>query len=276
MTAPRPQYSVANDHAESWLQSLPADSADALITDPPYCSGGMSSTTRRSSAPNSKYLDTDTGMDYPQFFGESRDQRSWIQWCAWWLTLAHRVLRDGAIAALFADWRQLPAMSDALQMGGFQWRGVIPWDKTGAARNVPGRPSNQCEYILWASNGALSPTRRCNTDSGVMRGMFRHRVDPLNDKHHSTGKPTKLMLDLVRICEAGGKIIDPFAGSGTTGVAAVRLGYDFAGCELSAEYADIARARLADAASAFRAPVGRQLALGPNRSPQPIERSATG
>lgn len=256
----RPKYSVANEHAEAWLQSLPADSADALITDPPYCSGGRSATARRSVSASRKYIgDTDR---YPEFLGDSRDQRSWIQWCAWWLSLAHRVLREGAAVAIFSDWRQLPSMSDALQMGGFQWRGLIPWDKTGAARNVPGRPSNQCEYILWGSKGALSPTRRCNTESGVLRGMFRHRVDPQNDKHHTTGKPTKLMLDLVCICEAGGKILDPFAGSGTTGVAAVRLGYNFAGCELSAEYAAIARIRLHDAASAFRSPVGTQLALG--------------
>jgi len=71
------------------------------------------------------------------------------------------------------------------------------------------------------------------------------------------------MLDVVRICEQGGKILDPFAGSGTTGVAAVKLGYPFHGCELSPEYAAIARARLRDTASVYRADNGAQLALAP-------------
>ena len=53
------------------------------------------------------------------------------------------------------------------------------------------------------------------------------------------------MLDLVRICEPGGLIVDPFAGSGTTGVAALQLGYRFHGCELTSEYTAIARQRLA-------------------------------
>ena len=69
------------------------------------------------------------------------------------------------------------------------------------------------------------------------------------------------MLDVVRIVPKGGIIIDPFAGSGTTGVAAVKLGYHFHGCELSPEYAEIARARMADAAAEFRAPSANQLAL---------------
>lgn len=232
---------------------------DALITDPPYCSGGRSATTRRSGTANAKYLN---GADrYPEFLGDSRDQRSWTMWCTWWMTLGFQAMKAGAVIAVFSDWRQLPAMSDAIQMAGFVWRGIIAWDKTGAARNVPGRPSNQCEYILWASKDALSPDRRCNTESGVMPGMFRHRVDPLNDKHHTTGKPTPLMLDVVRICEADGLIVDPFGGSGTTGVAAVRLGYRFAGCELSPEYHAIGKARIQDAAAEFRADVGEQLAF---------------
>ncbi|MNL55354.1 Modification methylase DpnIIB [compost metagenome] len=66
-----------------------------------------------------------------------------------------------------------------------------------------------------------------------------------SDKHHLTGKPTDLMRKLVRICERGGLILDPFAGSGTTLVAAVTEGYRAIGIELSKAYAGIARQRLA-------------------------------
>ena len=62
---------------------------------------------------------------------------------------------------------------------------------------------------------------------------------------HSTVKPVALMEWLVKlVTPPGGVICDPFAGSGSTGVAAVRLGFRFIGIDLSDEYAAIARARI--------------------------------
>ena len=69
-----------------------------------------------------------------------------------------------------------------------------------------------------------------------------------SDKHHIAGKPTDLMRALVRIAWQGGTILDPFCGSGTTGVAAIAEGLDFIGYELIATYAEQARVRCAAAA----------------------------
>jgi len=63
--------------------------------------------------------------------------------------------------------------------------------------------------------------------------------------HHPTVKPTDLMRYLVRmVTPVGGTVLDPFAGSGSTGRAAMLEGMRFIGCELSPEYAEIARARI--------------------------------
>ena len=63
---------------------------------------------------------------------------------------------------------------------------------------------------------------------------------------HSTVKPISLMRWLVRlVTPPDGLVLDPFTGSGTTGCAAVLEGKRFVGCELNAEYAEIARARIA-------------------------------
>jgi DNA modification methylase len=65
---------------------------------------------------------------------------------------------------------------------------------------------------------------------------------------HQTQKPLALMETLVRLfSDPGELILDPFAGSGTTGVAAVRLGRRFLGWEMNPEYAEIARKRIAAA-----------------------------
>jgi site-specific DNA-methyltransferase (adenine-specific) len=54
------------------------------------------------------------------------------------------------------------------------------------------------------------------------------------------------MRALVKICEPGGRVLDPFAGSGSTLVAAELEGYDWCGCEISSEYAEVIARRLAD------------------------------
>jgi len=227
-----------------WLQTLPANSADALITDPPYSSGGLTAGERKAS-PFDKYMTGGQAKQWTNFTGDNRDQRSHLQWMLLWLTECHRILREGAPVCIFTDWRQLPLTTDALQCAGFIWRGVIVWDKTEGARGQPGRPRAQAEYIVWGSKGNMPITRKAPILPGVIREVVRQK-----DKHHMTGKPTALMRQLVHICErrpdgSGGLILDPFAGSGTTLVAAALEGYHAIGCELSEDYYEVARQRLA-------------------------------
>jgi DNA modification methylase len=79
--------------------------------------------------------------------------------------------------------------------------------------------------------------------------------DPVSDRftkmarnHHPTVKPTDLMRYLCRlVTPPGGTVLDPFMGSGSTGKAAVLEGFNFIGCDMTAEYVDIARARITHA-----------------------------
>lgn len=222
------------------LPTLPAASFDALITDPPYASGGTHAASRQRS-PNEKYMQTGGKQLHADFPSDERDQRSHLAWMHLWLAQCNRVLRDGAPVLLFTDWRQLPLTTDALQCAGFTWRGVAVWDKTGGVRPQRGRFSNQAEYIVWGSKGAMPMDR----DAPTLPGVFREPVRKA-DKHHMTGKPTDLMRQLVRICEKGGHILDPFAGSGTTLVAADAEGYRWTGIEMTRHYHGVARSRVTD------------------------------
>lgn len=156
-----------------------------------------------------------------------------------WLSECARVLKDGAPVLLFTDWRQLPLTTDALQIAGFTWRGITVWDKTEGVRPQLGRFRNQAEYIVWGSKGNMPLDRRAPVLPGVIRESVRRA-----DKHHLTGKPTELMRQLVRICEAGGRVLDPFAGSGTTLVAAQLEGFEAVGIEMTDQYAAVTRDRL--------------------------------
>ncbi|CEG15029.1 Site-specific DNA-methyltransferase (fragment) [Xanthomonas citri pv. citri] len=156
-----------------------------------------------------------------------------------WLSECARVLKDGAPVLLFTDWRQLPLTTDAMQIAGFTWRGITVWDKTEGVRPQLGRFRNQAEYIVWGSKGNMPLDRRAPVLPGVIRESVRKA-----DKHHLTGKPTELMRQLVRICETGGRVLDPFAGSGTTLVAAQLEGFEAVGIEMTDQYACVARGRL--------------------------------
>lgn len=220
------------------LPTLPAGSFDALITDPPYASGGTHAAARQKS-PQTKYMQSGSRQLHADFLGDERDQRSHLAWMRLWLAECNRVLKDGAPVLLFTDWRQLPLTSDALQCAGFTWRGVAVWDKTEGVRPQLGRFRNQAEYIVWGSKGHMPGNRRAPVLPGVVRESVRKA-----DKHHMTGKPTPLMQQLVRICEVGGHVLDPFAGSGTTLVAAQREGYGWTGIEMTEHYHGVARSRL--------------------------------
>ncbi|MFL8008170.1 DNA methyltransferase, partial [Xanthomonas vasicola] len=112
-------------------------------------------------------------------------------------------------------------------------------DKTEGVRPQLGRFRNQAEYIVWGSKGNMPLDRRAPVLPGVLREAVRK-----NDKHHLTGKPTELMRHLVRICEVGGRVIDPFAGSGTTLLAAHLEGYEWTGIEMTPHYLQVASDRL--------------------------------
>lgn len=247
-----PHYASPDETAVLWrgdalavLAQLDTASVDALITDPPYSSGGMVRGDRAQGT-GAKYLrnDSASGRALADFTGDNRDQRGYAHWCALWLAEARRVTRPGGVAVLFTDWRQLPATTDALQAGGWVWRGIVPWRKP-AARPQLGRFTASCEYAVWGSNGPMPTNEHSKTHPGWVEGS------PPRDRVHQTQKPLEVMRALCRIVPPGGVILDPFAGSGTTGAAALLEDRRFVGVEESPTYADVAAERLATIARGY-------------------------
>lgn len=205
---------------------------DAVVTDPPYSSGGQSKGNRAAST-GAKYLNTG-GDHLPDFAGDSKDQRSYLHWSALWLALCYEKLAPGGLAIVFSDWRQLPVTSDALQSAGFTWRGIGVWDKAGSCRPYKGGFKAQTEFFVWGSKGPLA-------GETYSPGLFRVQQKP-GEKLHQVGKPLPLIEQIVAAC--GRRILDPFMGSATTGVAALDQGKEFTGIELSEHYYQVAVDRI--------------------------------
>lgn len=211
--------------------------ADAVICDPPYSSGGVH-VGDRTRPPSIKYVQTRQKKQYPEFGGDAMDQRAWASWCRAWMAESRKVLRPGGYMMVFIDWRQLPLLTDVIQQAGFVWRGIAVWDKGDGARAPhKGYFRHQAEYIVWASNGPCPIAAH----DGPYPGVIRATISPAQ-KRHMTGKPVPLMEQLCRAVAPAGLIVDPFAGSGSTGIAALRMGRHFIGGEKSSEYFEIAQA----------------------------------
>lgn len=218
------------------LRELPSGHVDAVVTDPPYSSGGQSTAARKAD-PASKYQTSGTKRTYPPMLGDNKDQRSFLAWAQLWLSECWRISKDGAPLLVFSDWRQVPVMSDAIQAAGWTWRGLVVWDKP-TARPDRGRFRNQAEYVLFATKGRFErATDRC------LPGVYRHSVDTAH-KVHLTGKPVSLLRELLEVAKPDGLVLDPFMGGGTTGIACNDTGRSFIGIELSEEYFEVARRRL--------------------------------
>jgi site-specific DNA-methyltransferase (adenine-specific) len=232
------RWHLVEGEALAALRALPNACVDAVITDPPYSSGGFTRGDRMSST-GDKYTGNDVKIVRPDFAGDNRDQRSFGYWCALWMAECLRVSKPGSPLVVFSDWRQLPMTTDAIQAGGWVWRGIVPWDKTVASRPQMGRFRSQCEYMVWGSAGEIPALESV----GCLPGAIQQKVQN-DDKHHITGKPTAVMQFCAKICPPGGIILDPFAGSSTTGVGALLEHRRFIGIEQSEEYSKISRGRL--------------------------------
>ena len=212
-------------------------SFDALIADPPYSSGGQFRGDRVNST-WSKYLqDRVDGSRLPEFTGDNRDQRVFLVWARLWLEGLRLKASQGTPCLLFIDWRQLPALTDAMQLAGWVWSGIGAWNKTN------GRPqtvhfAHDLEYVVHGRNGAAPTDYKY-----YPRGMFDIQ-SPRDGKEHMAQKPLPVMQWLVQFCAPGGTVFDPFMGSGSTIEAARNCGYRAIGSDIDEYWCEVAANRL--------------------------------
>ena len=238
---------VVIGNAELWhgdcLEILPTlGKVGAVISDPPYSSGGAFRADRAGSTAK-KYMGSygrPAAVDI-DVVGDSRDSLGWAFWATLWLSQCHRLLEDGAPCVIFSDWRQLPNATNVLQAAGFVWRGVGVWSKPGY-RPMAGRFAHQAEYFPWGTKGA----KPWDYSQECLPGVFEHAA-PGKEREHQTEKPVSLMGQIVKIAPPHLPVLDPFMGAATTGVAAIASGRPFVGIEIDLQYFDIACERISRA-----------------------------
>lgn len=137
-----------------------------------------------------------------------------------------------------AKWR------DAIESTGMKYKRACVWVKPDAAPQFNGQgPALGHEMIVTAWNGK----GHSKWNGGGKRGVFTHNTNqPDRDGTHPTEKPISLMMELIHLfTNEGDTILDPFMGSGTTGMACVKLGRKFIGIEKDIKFYDLACRRIA-------------------------------
>lgn len=211
------------------MRDLADDSVDVTITDPPYEAEAHTKGKRQGPTydGNPRVVDAEFS-----FFPITEQQRRDVS-----QQIARTTKR---LAIVFCQVEAAMLWRTALVAGGFAYRRVIPWVKPDAMPSLHGRwPGQSFEAIVLAIKpGKTAPIggKSVYYQATRERGLTRA---------HDTAKPLALMLDVVAdFSDPGELVLDPFAGSGTTGVACRMLGRRFLGWELNPEYHAIATRRL--------------------------------
>ena len=205
------------------MQGIPDGSVDMVMTDPPY---GMNFQSNRSkNGPRHKKIEGDSAADFR------------------WLQDAFRLLKpDGGGLISFCDWNTSHRWREEIERAGFVIKSQVIWDRLHHGMgDLKGAFAPQHDIVWYATKG-----RRIFVN-GRPKSVMRHkRPSPADDHGHPTCKPVALMEELIRATDdgSGSVVLDPFLGSGTTGVAAANTGRRFIGIERDPDYFTIAQARI--------------------------------
>jgi DNA modification methylase len=214
------------------MEGLGEQSVDAVVTDPPYSSGGRPENARSLRKSMNRTVEDDDWIrgDAMSTAGFTYLLRMCgLQW--------RRILRSGGHALAFIDWRMAPALGAALETADLRQHPTLVWDNQRFGMGAVFR--NQHEWIVHFTVGSPSePQRR---DVGNVLGF-----PPVRDGDHPTEKPGPLLRTLLSVvCATGGTVLDPFAGSGSTLLAARSLDMRAIGVEADERFAEVIATRLA-------------------------------
>ncbi|MFA4945166.1 MAG: site-specific DNA-methyltransferase [Lentisphaeria bacterium] len=200
------------------MREMPDGCVDAVVTDPPW----MDYETGRYDA--SEWHAPIAKVPPSQYMG-----------------LLFRVLRAPSAMVLWCRWDCFDEHAAAARSVGFDVRNQIVWGKPNhTAGDLDGNLGNRHECAVFAVKG------RWKRDSGREVNLW---IEPhlfsRDRRYHPTQKPVGLMKRSVSlVCVPGAVVLDPFAGSGTTGVACKYPERCFIGIERDPDYCAIARARI--------------------------------
>ncbi|NUL81130.1 MAG: site-specific DNA-methyltransferase [Armatimonadetes bacterium] len=255
--APKPSFYHADKGVRLYagdalqlLQQCRSEAFDLIFADPPYflSDGGITCHA-------GQMVSVDKGQwDAARSFHEVHDFN--VQW----LRECRRVLKPNGTIFVSGTHHNIYSVGFAMQQLGYAILNDIAWFKVNPPPNLSCRYfTHATETVLWAKKDKKAKhyfdyeTMKSIGDPAPGKQMLSlWRIQPPKpwEKRygkHPTQKPEELLMRIVQAAsKPGDLVLDPFCGSGTTGVAAVRLGRRFVGFEIEEDFTAVAVARLRD------------------------------
>jgi len=243
------------------MSGMADESFDFIFADPPYflSNDGTSVKSGKQTSVNKGEWDRTNGTDADFEFQKA------------WLAQAQRLLKPDGTIAVSGTYHSIFQCGFAMQQLGFRILNDLIWFKPDASPNLAGRNFAAAhETIVWASKNRKSKHTFNYQDMKIfeargdilkkpnkqMRSVWVIPKTPPREKafgKHPTQKPVALVERLILATTAEGDLVlDPFLGSGTSGVVATRLNRKFVGIEVNEEYLDIALKRMEGLDASFR------------------------
>ena len=215
------------------MKNIPDKSIDLIVTDPPY-----RLTSRGSSGTMSGYWASSLSKQGKVFENNDIDIEEY-------LPEFYRVLKDGTHCYIMTNQSNLPHFLNVISKSSFKFIKCLIWDK---CNKICGRYYMNCfEYIIMLRKGRERTINDCG-QGDILRVPNKKTKRNDGKNIHDSEKPITLMEILIsNSSNEGDCILEPFMGSGSTGVACVNTKRDFIGIELNEEYFKIAEERINNA-----------------------------
>ena len=228
------------------LELLPLlkEKVDVVFADPPYflSNGGISVQSGKIVSVNKGEWDKGIPVDEMHAFNMK------------WIGLSRDILTDNGTIWVSGTYHNIFSVANALTSLGFKILNVITWAKTNPPPNISCRYfTYSTEFIIWARKMAKVPhyynyelMKHINGDKQMTDVWRLPAIAPWEKTcgKHPTQKPLSLMSRIILAStKQGDKVLDPFCGSGTTGIAANLLERNFVGIEREWEYVEMSQRR---------------------------------
>lgn len=221
------------------MDELPAYSIDLIVTDPPYCFSKHNGKLERGE--NEKCHSSTSLYDYNDDTGDCRIKEQFKREDIYrWLDMTKRLMKK-MNAYIFCCEDQIPAYAEWATSNGYKFA-ILIWEKSLGIINKR-RYAQNAEFIIriYDLGTGLNAFEDSNMYSRVIQAQSLHK------KLTPTQKPTSIMERFILLSSKKGEVVlDPFLGSGTTCVAARRLGRKYIGIEREERFFRIAEERMAN------------------------------
>jgi site-specific DNA-methyltransferase (adenine-specific) len=238
---------------DTLASQTPEGSVDMIFADPPYflSNGGMTCRSGRRAKVDKGEWDKSRGADLNHQFNLE------------WLRRCQSVLKPNGSIWVTGTQHVIFSVGFAMQQLGFKLLNSIAWEKPNPPPNLSCRYfTHSTETVVWAARDAASKhtfhyklMRQLN-GGRQMKAVWRIGAPRSSEKtfgKHPTQKPVALVERcILASTNRGDLVLDPFAGSGTTAIAALRLGRRFIGVDLDLTSVELAARRLTHASKLDR------------------------